>query len=298
MIRRPPLYCLSSQNILSVGSIADVYEVGEEVVLKSVSRFENEDIRDFLYRKCRLQHEIFIYGLFKAVPQRNLHILSMVATMTDGIFLPRMRITLEERIVQQLPSQDTQLRWIEQLVSGLAWIEERGWAHGDLRPANILLDNSDNVKISDFDSTVKPGERLLVANTPFCKLGKGFQIPIAGPLTEQFAIASCICTIRTGREPFYELEDREKVLKIMSSDYPLTADDLIFDQTMQRCWRGGYASVAELKIDVDCVGIVPNSWPKLTRTFSLHHFLFLAVEQQVLCRHLNAYKRAAGLKPF
>lgn len=41
-------------------------------------------------------------------------------------------------------------RYFSQLLSGVEYLHEKGIAHRDLKPENLLLDEQDNVKISDF----------------------------------------------------------------------------------------------------------------------------------------------------
>ncbi|RYP12512.1 hypothetical protein DL766_009951 [Monosporascus sp. MC13-8B] len=88
----------------------------------------------------------------------------------------------------------------------VAWLEHLGFVHGDLRPANILLDTNEDIQLGDFDTTVKPGKELVVASEAFCKMNEDFEPPLAGPVSEQFSLASCIYTIRFGHWPWHNLD--------------------------------------------------------------------------------------------
>lgn len=45
---------------------------------------------------------------------------------------------------------DSARRFLNQLMNGVDYLHSRGVAHRDLKPENLLLDENDNLKISDF----------------------------------------------------------------------------------------------------------------------------------------------------
>ncbi|KAG6161378.1 hypothetical protein E4U51_007160 [Claviceps purpurea] len=124
-------------------------------------------------------------------------------------------------------------RWITQLASALSWIEGLAFVHGDLRPANILLTANDNIRLADFDVSVKIGE-------PYAKLNGGLKFPDAGPITEQFALGSCICTIHTP----------DRIRKLMNNEFPSRENDAEFGDVTLSCWQGQYTSVSAVYEDI------------------------------------------------
>lgn len=63
-----------------------------------------------------------------------------------------------------MPINDAK-RFFSQLINGVNYLHGKGVAHRDLKPENLLLDEHDNLKISDFGMAtmfrIKGRERLL-----------------------------------------------------------------------------------------------------------------------------------------
>ncbi len=192
-----------------------------------------------------------MYRVLMEHPHRN--IIQCILCLPEGIFLRRMECTLQERLSQSqglTTRAEIQERWVLQLTSAVAWLERLGLVHGDLRPANILLDANDNVQLSDFDATVKPGAELLVASEPFCKVDENLDTPPAGPVSEQFSLASCIYTIRFGHWPWHELDHRASGAKLVRKEFSPVSEDVLFGDMTTRCWHGEYASLGSVEQDV------------------------------------------------
>jgi serine/threonine protein kinase len=189
-----------------------------------------------------------------------------ILCVPEGIFMPRLEMTLARRLaipcVTDLESQEC---WINQIVSAAAWLEKLGYAHGDLRPENILIDKFGDIKVADFDATVTIGSELSVATAPFCKVDEGFETPLAGAETEQFSLGSCIYNIRFGVPPYSDLGLECPVWRKMLAHrgYPSTSGDRYGD-VIQECWKGTFPSISALKLEIDkltTVNLVPRSQP-------------------------------------
>lgn len=196
----------------------------------------------------KIENEKAIYKIL--MEYRHPNIVHGILCVSEGIFMQRLERTLQSRIDQSDMSPvrlDIQCRWIQQLTNAVVWLEDLGYAHGDLRPANILLDDSENIKLADFDSTVKQGERLLVASEPFCKLNEDYELGLAGPTSEQFALGSLFYTIRFGHEPYHNLEASTRVSKLIKNEFPTTSKDDVFGDIIRECWSCEYSSIGELR---------------------------------------------------
>lgn len=211
-----PFRSLSPDNLISRGAAGHVFP---NIVLNCPTQFDNalpEQIKEMGDSAKRIGAEKTVYRLLMEHPHPN--------------------------IVQE--------RWVLQLTSTVAWLERLGLVHGDLRPANILLDANDDIRISDCDAAFKPGAELVVASEPFCKMDANFETPPAGPVSEQFSLASCIYTIRFGRWPWHELDPPARVRKLVRNEFPSASADPVLGDVTARCWRGVYASIASVHQDV------------------------------------------------
>ncbi len=142
--------------------------------------------------------------------------------------------------------------WIMELTSAAAWLESLGLVHGDLRPANLLLDCNDHLKLADFDCADKIGTRSpgsappwarLLGDEAGCERGTWGE---NGARTEQFAIGSIVYTLTRGFQPYEEQDlGRGVVQRLQSMDFPKLSGEQL-DAITHRCWTQGYDTVKAL----------------------------------------------------
>ncbi|KAM6525707.1 hypothetical protein FALCPG4_011245 [Fusarium falciforme] len=169
---------------------------------------------------------------------RHPHIVHAVSCGPEGIFMHRQATTLKARLKNPGIPQDLKNRWIKRLSSALSWLEHLGFAHGDLRPANIFLSTEEDIRLGDFDCTVKIGEKLEAGGGSSGKLYENYQFPDAGPMTEQYSFGSCIFTIQFGHEPSHEIGEPQKILKLIRNEFPDASADELFGEIIRKCWHG------------------------------------------------------------
>jgi len=67
---------------------------------------------------------------------------------------------------------DRVIRWMGQVAEALAYLHREGWVHQDIKPANIILDQLDQVKLGDFGLAFMPlGETMKARFTKTSVIG-------------------------------------------------------------------------------------------------------------------------------
>lgn len=142
------------------------------------------------------------------------------------------------------------LPWFQQLSDAVACVESLGYAHGDLNPRNILLDDEDQLQLVDFGHALKIGDDVEVGYEPYVRFHnrrvKGGSYGIAGPITEQFALGSIFWYITRGAELYDDLEGSEQVNRLIDRKYPVTDPQDPIDSIISDCWLGNFQSIADL----------------------------------------------------
>ena len=68
------------------------------------------------------------------------------------------------RVTKKEPTEAVE-RWIMELSNAAAWLEALGYAHTDIRPANLIFDDEDHLKLADFD-TMAPAKSHVQSTFP------------------------------------------------------------------------------------------------------------------------------------
>lgn len=154
---------------------------------------------------------------------------------------------------------------MKELASAAAWLESLGLTHGDIKPANLLLDADNHLKLADFDNTNAVGTEVEVGTPPYARsLGDeagtlrgtfGF----LGPRTEQFAIGSVFCYIIRGYEPYNDQwygknHGPKTVAMLQRMELPDTDACDVKDRIIRECWDGKFRSVKDLANTASSLG--------------------------------------------
>ncbi|WEW55203.1 hypothetical protein PRK78_000632 [Emydomyces testavorans] len=244
----PPFSSLTIDDQIGVGTASVVYNINDMVAFKCPIQFANTDIhqseRHASFRRRQsemsvnaLENEKEIFTILEKSPHPN--IVRCFCIANEGIFLEHLTTSLNTYLESgERVSPSLGARWLLQLTSAAAWIEKLGFAHGDLRPENILLTQTLDLKLVDFDCAVTPGGDLLGLAEPYWINKPDGSLDRAGPKSEQFALASCLYFIFNQREPTIDIVDGQLIFPDLSSTP--------FAPLIRKCWNGGFSSLRKL----------------------------------------------------
>ncbi|KAM3485049.1 hypothetical protein MY8738_001732 [Beauveria namnaoensis] len=162
----------------------------------------------------------------------------------------------------------------------------RCYCHGDINPQNILFDYNDQIKLIDFDHSLKVGDELDVGYEPYVRQHRepaGGLFGAAGPVTEQFALGSVFWYMTRGSQLYSELEGPDQVDRLLDGIFPLTDPHDPIDGIIRNCWNGYYPKIANL---VDDIQIISGS----TLQTQIEETPSQRQERRMLCEEY--YKRA------
>lgn len=260
---------------VSAGATSWVYRVdGEHFILKIARQTA---IRDFA-RENAIYDELEQH-------QPSPYVLQSILRRPLVNFLPAMKASLEQQIKSNrgqllspadigIPCAEPPLmakRWVTELAGAVAWLESLGYAHGDLRPPNILVTETDHIKLADFDSVSKIGTPCGGSAPPWARV-QGMEAGAEkkgtfgdhGPRTELFAVGSIIYTITRGFEPYESYQNDTRVVEWLQNMVFPDLGETKLDRIIDKCWRGSYPLVKDLyeeTIQLGGEGFAPQSTP-------------------------------------
>jgi eukaryotic-like serine/threonine-protein kinase len=124
------------------------------------------------------------------------------------------------------------IRWTIQTCSALEHAHSRGIVHCDIKPANLLLNESDQIRVTDFGlarsiSGTTPGAAMIEGTAPFMapeQVSRSWGKIDAR--TDVYGVGAVLFTLLTGRPPWIgqRLED---ILSSVASSTPVIAADTL-----------------------------------------------------------------------
>lgn len=243
-------------HFLSRGATGYIYKINELIVVKRVRPQASDEFNN----------EMAIYNVFRE-QKPSPYVIQSFFCAPEAIFLPFLSGgSLEDRLrcnqvrkddifvqVAKIEQPELIQQWTMELAAGSAWIESLGYIHGDLRPANLLLDDEDHLRLTDFGCAEKIGTPASGNGPPWARLlgseagDKNGTWGLNGPRLEQFAIGSIIYCITRGRQPYEgEIEDGSvQVQMLQDMEFPKLGHTPL-DTIINHCWHGAFSSLKYL----------------------------------------------------
>ncbi|KAI0473977.1 kinase-like protein [Xylariaceae sp. FL0804] len=227
---------------------------GTVIVVKIPYRLKDGDAEDNARAIESMREHQRERAAYEALATRAPHPnIAQCFLSTDlGIFLKFEPDSIEKRLLRQSEApvpEALQFRWADEIARASCWLESFDYFHGDLRPGNVLLDDAGHAKVCDLGRARKRGSAIEVATYPFYRPGRGGGA-VAGPAHEQFAVGSCIYSIRAGEVPYGEwltpADFQERHDALVRGQYPSTGHDRVLGSVVSSCWNARYASMAEV----------------------------------------------------
>jgi atypical protein kinase C zeta type len=245
----------SSVKLFFLGGYGWLYQIGDSIVLEYP-------------RESDLARENAIYDILEAQLFKSPFIMPMYFRQPDAIFMPFMRGgSLSHRLqrnqeidrngtflsVVRREPKDKMKQWATELASAIAYLETLGLAHGDLRLPNVLLDDQDRTKLTDFDCATLYGKPFDLFMAPWSELFPSEEEDLSagweevGACADLFAFGCIVYAIDRGHVPYAFEEDKAAVrIKFQEGLFPEMSGEPI-DRVIEKCWRGKYRSLGDLE---------------------------------------------------
>ncbi|KAJ5144470.1 hypothetical protein N7526_001978 [Penicillium atrosanguineum] len=158
-------------------------------------------------------------------------------------------------------STDLKLKWAYQVAEAVDLLHRNGVIHCDIKPRNLLLDTTFDIKIIDFSGSSLDGSK------PASGEGTRFFLPrhwtaLPTVATDIFALGSTLYEIFQGTSPYEEIPSNEVERLFTQEEFP-DISDILCGQVIKQCWLSQVGSATDVKtairdiisreVNVDCI---------------------------------------------
>jgi serine/threonine protein kinase len=267
MVKRLLITCPGS-TIFGAGGRSVLLSLGDSIAAKVALKPGDEHLR--------LEQKVL--ELVDHAPCSS--IMQPIFSAPDIIFMPLCKNGDLQYRMDEVDKPRPVLAWMQQLSEAAACLESIGYAHGDIHPRNILVDDDDQLKLVDFDHALEIGGHVDVGYEPYVRLHTAAEMGYdsvvitdppqdlggtygnAGPATEQFALGSVFWLITRGSELYGDLEGPDQLDRLMRHQYPETDPNDPIDEIISSCWNSRFQSIAQLSKQVKKVARTVNNQEK------------------------------------
>ncbi|KAJ5096856.1 kinase domain-containing protein [Penicillium angulare] len=140
---------------------------------------------------------------------------------------------------------DLKLKWAYQVAEAVDLLHRNGVIHCDIKPRNLLLDTSFDIKIIDFSGSSLDGSRPTSGESTRFYLPRHWKDP-STVTTDLFALGSTIYEILYGTCPYRDIASDEVERLYKQHEFPDVSDEP-WGQIIRRCWLSQFDSAADLQ---------------------------------------------------
>jgi len=171
----------------------------------------------------------------------------------DMIVLERLKYPLRKRLFDlrehnQLPMSHDVVRWALHITQALQYIHSCGVMQVDIGAHNVLLDQYETAKLSDFAGSSLDQSKPTVAPSAHSEHPN---MPHTKPSTqsELFALGSMLYEIETTNKPYPDKSEEELEELFKADKYPDTGK-LILGKVITNCWMARYKDASKAVVDI------------------------------------------------
>ncbi|KAF9645531.1 kinase-like protein, partial [Thelephora ganbajun] len=272
-----------SDNPLYHGGFADVWKgeyQGRHVAVKALRVYSTSDFDRIINKFCK---EVVMW---KSLCHPNILPLLGV-TMGDYQFAMVSEWMANGNINEFVKTnRDTnRFELLKDVARGLMYLHKQEMVHGDLKGANILVDQNGHARLTDFGlltivsdpTNFTPSSSVVACGTirwmsPELLLPDQFDLRDSRPTKESdcYALGMVIYEVLSGQAPFIPFKEAIVMRKITEGEHPerpqgtkgaLFTDDLW--EMLNRCW----ATQIEMRPDIEAVEAVLEHLEQVSRTW-------------------------------
>jgi len=181
------------------------------------------------------------------------YITKFLGAYRGMIVLERLQYPLRKRLYDlrennQLPQSQDVVRWALQITQAIYHIHSHGVLQVDIGAHNVLLDQYETAKLSDFAGSSLDGSKPMVAPSAHSEHPN---MPHTKPSiqSELFALGSMLYEIETTNKPYPNNNDEELEELFKADVYPETGK-LILGNVISNCWMAQYKDASEAVVDI------------------------------------------------
>jgi len=150
-------------------------------------------------------------------------------------------------------SLSERLGWARDMAVALHSLHAVNVIHADVKPENMLLDESHKVFLIDFSGSWIDGKAGSVVENFRFFLPRDIQAD-STVQTDIFAFGSTLYETMTSTQPYHDLDDEEVEELFKQGIFP-SLDLVPCGQIIKKCWTGGFQSVKDVQVELQEVQV-------------------------------------------